>query len=137
LEQIIQSVDRAILEHEIDLNILIDGILFRKQGLIHPRIISPTYLIKNSKFIKEQVLHAEFPIAINEGKIDQLIKISKLHIAYIDRRLIYTLNCDDGVVSGIAESRKSPSAIVKHKITAIRDDLRSLIRETRTERYAE
>jgi len=31
-------------------------------------------------------------VAINEGKIDQLIKISKLHIAYIDRRLIYTLN---------------------------------------------
>jgi len=31
-------------------------------------------------------------VAINEGKIDQLIKISKLHIAYIDRRFIYTLN---------------------------------------------
>jgi len=91
-EDIIQSIDRAILEHEIDLNILIDGILFGKQGLIHPRIISPASLIKNSKFIKEQVPHAEFPVAINEGRIDQLIKISKLHIAYIDRRLIYSLN---------------------------------------------
>jgi len=91
-EQIIQSIDRAILEHEIDLNILIDGILFGKQGLIHPRIISPAHLIKNSKIIKEQIPHAEFPVAINEGKVDQLIKISKLHIAYIDRRLIYTLN---------------------------------------------
>jgi len=60
---------------------LIDGILFGKQGLIYPRIISFAYLIKNSKFIK--VPHAEFPVAINEGKIDQLIKISKLHIAYI------------------------------------------------------
>jgi len=34
-KQIIQSIGRAILEHEIDLNILIDGILFGKQGLIH------------------------------------------------------------------------------------------------------
>jgi len=64
-EEIIQSIDRAILEHEIDLNILIDGILFGKQGLIHPRIISPASLVKNSKFIKDQVPHAEFPVAIN------------------------------------------------------------------------
>jgi len=63
---------------------LIDGILFGKQGLIHPRIISPASLIKNSKFIKKQVSHAKFPIAINEGKIDQLMKILKLRIAYID-----------------------------------------------------
>jgi len=62
-EQMIQSIDKTILEHEIDLNILIDGILFGKQGLIHPRIISPSYLIKNSKFIKKQVPHAEFPVA--------------------------------------------------------------------------
>jgi len=91
-EQIIQSIDRAILEHEIDLNILIDGILFGKQGLIHPKIISPAFLIKNSKLTKEQVPHAEFPVAISEGKIDQLLKISKLHIAYINRRFVYTLN---------------------------------------------
>jgi len=71
---------------------IIDGILFGKQGLIHPRIIFPAYLIKNSRFIKEQIPHAEFPVSINEGKVDQLIKISKLHIAYIDHRLIYTLN---------------------------------------------
>jgi len=66
-EQIVQSIDRAILEHKIVLNILFDGILFEKQGLIHPRGVS--YLIKNSKFIKEQISRVEFPIVINEGKV--------------------------------------------------------------------
>jgi len=36
------------------------------------------------------------------------------------------MNCDDGVVLGIAESRESPSTIVNHKIDTIREDLRSL-----------
>jgi len=40
-----------------------------------------------------------------------------------------------GVASGIAESRKSPSTIVNHKTKAIHDDLRSLLRETKTGRY--
>jgi len=37
--------------------------------------------------------------------------------------------CDDGVASGIAESRESPSTIVNDKISAIRDKLRSLPHE--------
>jgi len=42
--------------------------------------------------------------------------------------------CDDGVSSGIAESRESPSTIINRAIKAIHDDLRSLLRETKTER---
>lgn len=90
-EQFEIVITKAILEHEIDLNILIDGILFGKQGLIHPRIITPQYLIENSKTIKEQIPYAEFPVAINEEGMDQLIKMSNLHIAYINNRLAYVL----------------------------------------------
>jgi len=35
--------------------------------------------------------------------------------------------CDDGVASGIAESRESPSAIINREITAMHDELRSLL----------
>lgn len=91
-ELVIEHINRAILEHEIDLNILIDGILFGKQGLIHPRMITPHSLVENSKLIKEQVPHAEFPISITEEEIDRLIKISDLHIAYVKRRLVYILH---------------------------------------------
>lgn len=88
---VVEEIDRAILEHEIDLNILIDGILFGKQGIIHPRIISPQYLVENSRRIKERIPHAEFPVPINEEDTDQLVKISDLHIAYLNNRLIYIL----------------------------------------------
>ncbi|KAL6258305.1 hypothetical protein P5V15_010252 [Pogonomyrmex californicus] len=91
IERVIEDINIAILEHEIDLNILIDGILFGKQGLIHPRIISPQYLIKNSKHIQEQIPYAEFPVAINKEGIDRLIKMSTLHVAYLQDRLVYIL----------------------------------------------
>lgn len=90
-EEIIESIDYALVEHEIDLNILIDGILFGKQGSIHPRIISPRLLIQNFKLIREQVPYAEFPIAINDREIEKLIAISQLQIAYAHNRLIYVL----------------------------------------------
>ncbi|KAL6253639.1 hypothetical protein P5V15_010258 [Pogonomyrmex californicus] len=90
IERVIEDINIAILEHEIDLNILIDGILF-EQGLIHPRIISPQYLIKNSKHIQEQIPYAEFPVALNKEGIDRLIKISTLHVAYLQDRLVYIL----------------------------------------------
>jgi len=44
--------------------------------------------------------------------------------------------CDDGVCSGIAESRESPSTIINCTIKAIRDDLGSLLRETTNRSYA-
>jgi len=92
--QIIEHFDNATLEHEIDLNILIDGILFGKQGLIHPRIISPQYLIKNSKLIKEQIPYAEFLVSSDEQEMDQLIKISNLRIAYSNNRsTFFTFHC--------------------------------------------
>ncbi|XP_024889722.1 uncharacterized protein LOC112466070 [Temnothorax curvispinosus] len=59
--EVMTKLDTEILQHEIDLNILIDGILFGKQGFIHPRLISPQQLIENCKLIKEQNPHAEFP----------------------------------------------------------------------------
>lgn len=91
-EQVTDELDRAVLEHEMDLNILTDGILFGKQGIIHPRIISPSHLVENSKKIKEQIPHAEFPVSIREEEMDRLVKISNLHIAYSKNRLIYILH---------------------------------------------
>lgn len=71
-EQMLEYLDNAILEHmQIDLNILIDGILFGKQGLIHPRMITPQHLIDNSKLIKERMPHDEFPVSIDEQEADQ------------------------------------------------------------------
>jgi len=46
--------------------------------------------------------------------------------------ILYILYCDDGVASGIAEYCKSPSTIVTRKIKAIHDDLRTLLRETKS-----
>jgi len=45
-------------------------------------------------------------------------------------------SCDDGLVSGIAESRESPSIFINCTIKAIRDDLGSLLRETKNRSYA-
>jgi len=81
---IIEHFDKAILEYKQNLNILIDGILFEKQGLIHPRIILPSFLIKSSSFMNK------FPVAIKG--IDKLLKISDLRIAYTQKRLVYILH---------------------------------------------
>lgn len=77
-EQVMESLNAAMLEHEIYLNVLIDKILFGKQGLMYPRI-SPRHITENSKLIKEQIPYAEFPIPINERGMDQLTRISNLH----------------------------------------------------------
>lgn len=90
--EIFETLERAMLEHELDLNILIDGILFGKQGIIHPRLISPQHLVKNAKLIKERVPNAEFPVQITEEGIDHLVKISSLHVAFIKNKLIYSLH---------------------------------------------
>jgi len=53
-------------------------------------MISPQHLIQI--LIREQIPYAEFPISINEGEIDKLIKISHLQVAYAHNRLIYILH---------------------------------------------
>ncbi|KYN02553.1 hypothetical protein ALC62_06628 [Cyphomyrmex costatus] len=90
--QVIEKLEDALLEHEIDLNILIDGILFGKQGLIHPRIITPIQILNNSRIIKEHIPHAEFPVTLDLNNIDELIKISNLKVIYSNQRLIYILH---------------------------------------------
>ncbi|KYN28365.1 hypothetical protein ALC57_02218 [Trachymyrmex cornetzi] len=89
---ILEHLDKAILEHELDLNILIDGILFGKQGLIHPRIVPPSLIIQSSRLLHEQNPDAEFPITMHPTEIDKLLKISDLRIAYSQKRLIYVLH---------------------------------------------
>lgn len=91
-ESIIENIERTIVEHEIDLNVLIDAILFGKQGMIHPRLISPSKLIETARQIKDRIPHAEFPVTINEEEADHLTKISRLRVAYADSRLVYILD---------------------------------------------
>lgn len=91
-ESIIENIKRTIVEHEIDLNVLIDAILFGKQGMIHPRLISPLRLIEAARQIKDRMPNVEFPITINEEEADHLIRISRLRIAYANTRLIYILD---------------------------------------------
>lgn len=91
LESIIENIERAIIEHEIDLNVLIDAILFGKLGKIHPRLITPTKIIETARQIKDRIPHAEFPVTINNEEVEHLIKISKLQVTYTDSKLIYIL----------------------------------------------
>lgn len=91
-ESIIENIKRTIVEHEIDLNVLIDAILFGKQGMIHPRLITPSKLIETARRIKDRIPNAEFPVPINEEEADHLIKISKLRVAYANSRIIYVLD---------------------------------------------
>jgi len=57
----------------------------------------------------------------------RIMRFTELEVNVICREHNIYIFCDDGVDSGIAESRESPSAIINHEITAKHDDLRSLL----------
>ncbi|CAG9137712.1 unnamed protein product [Plutella xylostella] len=76
-----------------DINIVTNSILFAKQDVLHPAIISPKQifieLTKNINFLKQ---NKEFPLPLNLEDIHILIDISTLNVFYINNKLVFVLN---------------------------------------------
>ncbi|CAG9793029.1 unnamed protein product [Diatraea saccharalis] len=86
---ILNSLSAMIIE-EIDL--IVNSILFAKQNVLHPHIISPKEiyheLTSNIKILK----HKEFPVRLTLEDIHILIDISTLNIFYMNFKLVFVLN---------------------------------------------
>ncbi|KAK2578117.1 hypothetical protein KPH14_000977 [Odynerus spinipes] len=83
--------DRYIHEYELDLTAVIDAILFAKQGILHPKILSPTQLAIAIRKIQISNPSLIFPTPTEIDYMEELIRISKLQVAYVKNRLIYIL----------------------------------------------
>lgn len=76
-----------------NLDVLINAILFAKQNVLHPSIITPKQvyqeLTTNLNHLKQS---KEFPLPLNLEDIHLLIDISTLDVFYINYKLVFILN---------------------------------------------
>nr|XP_012146538.1 PREDICTED: uncharacterized protein LOC105663285 [Megachile rotundata] len=85
------QLDQCLNEYELDLNTIIDAIFLAKQGMIHPKIITPTELAITIKEIQASNPSIIFPTPSEPNYMEELIRISKVQVAYAKSRLIYIL----------------------------------------------
>lgn len=73
-------------------DILINAVLFAKQNVVHPSVITPIQLIsslhKNLNFLTEGLT---FPISLDEQHASKLIEISKLSVYYSNNKIVFVI----------------------------------------------
>lgn len=88
----LNKLDKMLNEYELDLNSIIDAILFAKQGIIHPRLLSPKQLINSLQHIQTLEPLLQFPIPLRNKYAEELIRLSELDIIYNEPNIIYALS---------------------------------------------
>jgi hypothetical protein len=87
----VNGINKMLNEYELDLNNLIDAILFAKQGIVHPKILTPAQITTSLQHIQSLEPSLQFPTPLKNKYAEELIRISKLDVIYADPNLIYVL----------------------------------------------
>lgn len=85
-----QTLDSAVEKYRSHLIIMVDAILFARQGLLHPAILSPRQLLSAAQKIKNTTTY-EFPLTPSELLSQQTNGITELQIAYSQGRILFQL----------------------------------------------
>ncbi|XP_076397762.1 uncharacterized protein LOC143266074 [Megachile rotundata] len=90
LLQSINQLDRTIEEYGSHLIIIIDAILFARQGVLHPAILLPQQLLKSAKKIRQSTSY-DFPLTPAELLAEEFSGITELQVAYSKGRVLFEL----------------------------------------------
>ncbi|CAK9833173.1 hypothetical protein ANTRET_LOCUS9896 [Anthophora retusa] len=87
IEDWMRELQTTVEEYRSYLFIMIDAILFAKQGLLHPAIISPRQLMTSAEKIRTATSY-EFPLTPTELLSEQINGITHLKLSYSKGRAI-------------------------------------------------
>ncbi|XP_046142338.1 uncharacterized protein LOC123987955 [Osmia bicornis bicornis] len=112
------QLDKAIQEYHSSLIIIIDAILFAKQGTLHPAILSPQQLLDAARKIMDSTTY-EFPLTPTEILSEQFSGIAKFHVTYTKGRILFELIVPllDTTVYDLYKVHSSPITQVKGTTT--------------------
>lgn len=85
-----QTLDSAVEKYRSHLIVMVDAILFAKQGLLHPAILAPRQLLSAAQKVKNTTT-CEFPLTPEELLSQQTNGITELQIAYSKGRILFQL----------------------------------------------
>lgn len=86
-------IDGMIEDLTTEVNTIVEAILFAKQNVLHPKIISPTQIYTElTTNLKSLKTGKQFPLTLTVEDIHLLIDISPLNVFYVNSKLIFILN---------------------------------------------
>ncbi|KAK2575152.1 hypothetical protein KPH14_012671 [Odynerus spinipes] len=88
------EIDRHLNEFELDLANNVNAILFAKQGIVHPKILSPDQLIDSLLKIHILKSNVNMPIPLEIEYAEELIRVSELQVTFVENKLIYIYTDD-------------------------------------------
>lgn len=93
LDQHIQLQQLMTNELNRELSALINAVLFAKQNIIHPIIITPSQLVKElSKTNQHLPFGTNYPCILDDLHIHQILDILTLQAYFMDNKLIYIIS---------------------------------------------
>lgn len=84
-------VDETLIQYEIDLETLINAVLFAKMGQIHPEVLSAKKILTCAEAIRKSTPNTIFPIPLSTQYVPELTKIMDLTAFHNGERLIYVI----------------------------------------------
>ena len=82
---------RHVDEYVTALIVITDALTFAKLGILHPAVLSPSQLAQTCERIRETTPY-EFPLTTEELNSEQLQGVTKLNVAYLQGRIILSLD---------------------------------------------
>ena len=92
LIDIAMSLAHYIAEYRLDTTIMVDAILFAKQGQLHPRFLSPRRIIESAQAIKGKRPNSELPVPLENEFVAELLELSEMTIYQSRGFLIYIIS---------------------------------------------
>ncbi|XP_048515945.1 uncharacterized protein LOC125502194 [Athalia rosae] len=80
-----------INEYELDLTNLVDAILFAKEGIVHPKILTPEQIMSSIQHVQSLEPRLIFPTPLKTIYAEDLVRLSKVEIAFSEPNLIYVI----------------------------------------------
>ena len=82
---------RHVDEYVTALIVITDALTFAKLGILHPAVLSPSQIVQTCERIRETTPY-EFPLTTEELNSEQLQGVTKLNVAYLQGRIILSLD---------------------------------------------
>lgn len=92
LNSLVNILESSLLALSNLLDTILNAILFAKVNVLHPSILSPTYLYNElSKNSHLMIKRLDFPVSLSIENIHTIIDVSKLTSYYYNRKIVFVM----------------------------------------------
>lgn len=89
--QFATQIEESLTELELDIETLVNAVLFAKIGQIHPKLLTTKKILLSAEAIKRSSPNTEFPVPLNSEHVSELMELTELSVFHNGEKLVYVI----------------------------------------------